>query len=146
MIVPTEIKTGDKVLNLLESSLHVLTCKSGHDAEEVFKHGMLATLKYLVENLCFYEVARQGKSQQSVVPGKDFVFEPQAMQMLENRVSKIYHAADQLSKKESLREYAHYLMATILKVETEDFVDRNLGKFLTQIKFNQFFQSKKTYV
>jgi len=45
------------------------------------------------------------------------------MQMLENRVSKIYFAAEQLSKKESLREYAHYLMATILKVETDDFVE-----------------------
>jgi hypothetical protein len=36
-------------------------------------------------------------------------------------------------------------MATILKVETEDFVEQNLGKFLTSIKFNQFFSSKKTY-
>ena len=36
-------------------------------------------------------------------------------------------------------------MATILKVETEDFVEQNLAKFLTQIKFNQFFQNKKTY-
>lgn len=67
------------------------------------------------------------------------------MQMLENRVSKIYFVAEQLSKKESLREYAHYLMATILKVETEDFVEQNLSKFLTAVKFNQFFQSKKTY-
>ena len=67
------------------------------------------------------------------------------MQMLENRVSKIYFAAEQLSKKDSLREYAQYLMATILKVETEDFVEQNLAKFLTQIKFNQFFQNKKTY-
>lgn len=66
--------------------------------------------------------------------------------MLENRVSKIYHATDQLAKKESLREYAHYLMATILKVETEDFVDQNLGKFLAQVKFNQFFQTTKNYV
>lgn len=79
VIVPTDIKTGDKVLNLLESFLHVLTSKTGHDAEEVFKHGMLATLKYLVENLCFYEVQRVGKSQQCVVPGKGLVFEPQAM-------------------------------------------------------------------
>jgi hypothetical protein len=67
------------------------------------------------------------------------------MQMLENRVSKIYFSAELLSKKEGLREYAHYLMASILKVETEDFVEQNLSKFFTQIKFNQFFQSKKSY-
>jgi hypothetical protein len=131
------------VLNLLEKFLLVLTSKTGSDSDEVFKHGMLATLKYLVENLCFYDVTRQSKSR--VVPGKGLTFEPQAMQMLENRVSKIYMAAEQLSKKESLREYAHYLMATILKVETEDFVEQNLGRFLEQIKFNAFFQSKKTY-
>jgi hypothetical protein len=53
---------GDKVLNLLEKFLHVLSAKSGSDADEVFKHGMLATLKYLVENLCFYDVAKQIKS------------------------------------------------------------------------------------
>ena len=53
------------------------------------------------------------------------------MQMLENRVSKIYFSAELLSKKEGLREYAHYLMASILKVETEDFVEQNLSKFLT---------------
>ena len=53
---------GDKVLNLLEKFLHVLSSKSGSDADEVFKHGMLATLKYLVENLCFYDVAKQIKS------------------------------------------------------------------------------------
>ena len=62
VIVPTDIRMGDKVLNLLEKFLHVLSAKSGSDADEVFKHGMLATLKYLVENLCFYDVAKQIKS------------------------------------------------------------------------------------
>lgn len=56
VIVPTDIKTGDKVLNLLEKFLHILTSKQGTESEEVFKHGVLATLKYLVENLCFYDV------------------------------------------------------------------------------------------
>jgi hypothetical protein len=56
VIVPTDIKTGDKVLNLLEKFLHILTSKQGTESEEVFKHGVLATLKYLVENFCFYDV------------------------------------------------------------------------------------------
>jgi hypothetical protein len=87
---------GDKVLNLLEKFLHVISAKSGSDADEVFKHGMLATLKYLVENLCFYDVAKQIKSASpvNIVPAKGLSFEPQAMQMLENRVSKIYFVAD----------------------------------------------------
>jgi len=51
-------------------------------------------------------------------------------------VNKIYMAAEQLAKKESLREYAHYLMATILKIESESFVEQNIQKFLSQIKFN----------
>lgn len=78
-IVPTDIKMGDKVLNLLEKFLHVLNSKASNNAEEEFKHGMLATLKYLIENLCFYDVQKQNKTislPANVVPAKGLKFEP----------------------------------------------------------------------
>ena len=36
-------------------------------------------------------------------------------------------------------------MATILKISHEDFVEQKWASFLTLIKFNSFFKSKKSY-
>lgn len=46
-------------------------------------------------------------------------------------------------KKEGLRELCYLLMATILKIAPDDFIEQNLQKFLTTIKFNSFFQPNK---
>ena len=70
---------GDKVLNLLEKFLHVLNSKSSNTVDEEFKHGMLATLKYLIENLCFYDITKQNKTNgthENIVPAKGLKFEP----------------------------------------------------------------------
>jgi len=51
-------------------------------------------------------------------------------------VSKIFTAVDALQqKKENLREEGLLLMATILKIAPDDFVEQNLAKFLATIKF-----------
>jgi hypothetical protein len=44
------------------------------------------------------------------------------MQIQWDRVSKIYAAAETLAKKDNFREHACLLMATILKVSSEDFI------------------------
>lgn len=49
---------ADKVLGLLEKFIQMLA--SEHCSDD-FKLGLLATLKYLVENLCFYDTASTGE-------------------------------------------------------------------------------------
>ena len=44
---------ADKVLSLLEKFLQLLTTDN---TNEDFKLGLLASLKYVVENLCFYQI------------------------------------------------------------------------------------------
>jgi hypothetical protein len=53
VIAPTDIKMADKVLSLLEKFLQLLTTDN---TNEDFKLGLLASLKYVVENLCFYQI------------------------------------------------------------------------------------------
>ena len=60
-------------------------------------------------------------------------------------VARIYQAAEAMTSRQSFREHAILLMATILKVSHEDFVEQKLASFLTLIKFKEFFKSKKTY-
>ena len=67
------------------------------------------------------------------------------MQIQWDRVSKIYTAAEILSKKDNFREHSFLLMATILKVSSEDFIEQKLASFLDKVKFNTFFQRKNTY-
>jgi len=50
-ITPENVNMADKVLGLLEKFIQMLS--SEHCSDD-FKLGLLATLKYLVENLCFY--------------------------------------------------------------------------------------------
>ena len=52
VIAPIDIKMADKVLSLLEKFLQLLQSESTNDE---FKQGLLASLKYLVENLCFHQ-------------------------------------------------------------------------------------------
>ena len=70
---------GDKILNLLEKFVHNLTLKSSNSADEEFKHGLLATLKYLIESFCFYDTQKQNKTYggpANYVPAKGLKFEP----------------------------------------------------------------------
>ena len=50
-----------------------------------------------------------------------------------------------MASRQSFKEHAILLMATILKISHEDFVEQKLPSFLTLIKFKEFFKSKKTY-
>ena len=71
-------------------------------------------------------------------------YDSEAMKILWSSVSKLYAMAEKLAeRKEKLREQAYLLMAQILKISTDDFLNQNLSKFLTIIKFQKFFQSTK---
>lgn len=51
VIAPIDMKMADRVLSLLEKFLQLLQSEATNDE---FKLGLLASLKYMVENLCFY--------------------------------------------------------------------------------------------
>ena len=61
---------ADKVLSLLEKLLQLLNSDNTNDD---FKLGLLASLKYVVENLCFYptEICKQA----NIVPSKGIKYE-----------------------------------------------------------------------
>ena len=58
---------------------------------------------------------------------------------------KIYIAAEHMIKKDNFKEHAFLLMATILKVSSEDFLHQKLPVFLQQVKFSSFFKKKTQY-
>ena len=60
---------------------------------EDFKVGIIATLRYLVEDLCFYSDTTKEKQ-----------FDTQGMKIQWDRVIVIYQAAYKLTKKEIYRE------------------------------------------
>ena len=90
-----------------------------------FKLGLLATLKYLVENLCFYDPASgEGYGRRSnILPIRGCVFDTNAMQIQAASVARIYAMAETLAARQSYKEHAVLLMATILKISHEDFVE-----------------------
>ena len=52
VLTPENVNMADKVLGLLEKFIQMLQTD---DCNDNFKLGLLATLKYLIENLCFYQ-------------------------------------------------------------------------------------------
>ena len=140
IITPESVNMADKVLGLLEKFIQMLGSDTCNDD---FKLGLLATLKYLLENLCFYQSEICGR--QNVLPLRGTSFDPNAMHIQAASVARIYQAAEAMTSRQSFREHAILLMATILKVSHEDFVEQKLASFLTLIKFKEFFKSKKTY-
>ena len=60
-------------------------------------------------------------------------------------MARIYSIAEAMATRQSFKEHAVLLMATILKISGDDFVEQKLVSFLTLIKFREFFKSKKTY-
>ena len=140
VITPENVNMADKVLGLLEKFIQMLG--SDHCSDD-FKLGLLAALKYLLENLCFYQSEVCGR--QNILPLRGSSFDPNAMQIQAASVARIYAAAESLAARQSYREHAILLMATILKISHEDFVEQKLASFLTLVKFKEFFKSKKTY-
>ena len=131
---------ADKVLVLLEKFIQMLG--SEHCSDD-FKLGLLATLKYLVENLCFYDSEVCGK--RNILPLRGCAFDPNSMQVQAASVASIYAMAESLASRQTYKEHAVLLMATILKISHETFVEQKWANFLTLIKFSGFFKSKKSY-
>ena len=67
------------------------------------------------------------------------------MHILAASVARIYTVAEQMATRQIYKEHAVLLMATILKISSEEFIEQKWVSFLTMIKFKDFFKSKKTY-
>ena len=65
---------ADKVLGLLDIQMF-----GAHLCSDDFELGLLATLKYLLENLCFYQSEVCGR--QNILPLRGTAFDPNAMQI-----------------------------------------------------------------
>lgn len=76
VITPENVNMADKVLGLLEKFIQMLGSEHCNDD---FKLGLLATLKYLLENLCFYNSEICGR--QNILPLRGCSFDPSAMQI-----------------------------------------------------------------
>ena len=68
-----------------------------------FKLGLLATLKYLVESLCFYDTASSGSvsvgqsGRRNILPLNGCAFDTNAMQIQAASVARIYAMAETLA-------------------------------------------------
>jgi hypothetical protein len=66
------------------------------------------------------------------------------MKILWSSVAKIFTVTEHLAnRKDNLKEQAHLLMAQILKISTDDFLETNIEKFKSTIKLKQMFMLKK---
>lgn len=61
---------------------------------------------------------------EDIAHSNGLTYDAEAMKILWSSVTKLYAAAEHLaSKKEHIKEYAHLLMAQIMKISTSDFVE-----------------------
>ena len=67
--------------------------------DDEFKKGLLSTLKYLIEHLWFGPLPMT------------IVYDTKAMEILQERVLKIFAAAEKLQKEDKFKQHAQLLMA-----------------------------------